>query len=101
MHVKTIDQEECICPLCKRQSDLTFHHLIPKKVHRRNFFKKNFSKQELNQGIKICRTCHSGIHKRYDEMTLAKQLNSLDKLKGDEQLNNFFNWVARQRIQKT
>lgn len=45
----------------------------------------------------ICRRCHSGIHKCYDEMTLAKELNTLERLKNDEQLKVHFDWVARQR----
>lgn len=68
------------CPTCHRKTYLTFHHLIPRKVHRRAHFKKHFSKQDLNKGILICRQCHSGIHRFYDEMTLAKQFDSLEKL---------------------
>lgn len=86
------------CPLCKRQTHLTFHHFIPRKVHRRAHFKKNYSKAELQQGIHICRACHNGIHKAYDEMTLAKSYASLDKLQQDERLNQHFNWVAKQRV---
>jgi len=32
-------------------------------------------------------------------MTLAKRLNSLEALLVDEELNLFFQWVSRQRIQ--
>ncbi len=87
------------CPTCQRITNLTFHHLIPRKVHRRAHFKKNFSRQELNLGIDLCRTCHSGIHRKFDEMTLAKQYRSLDALKSDIELERFFDWVAKQRIQ--
>lgn len=86
------------CPLCHRVTDLTFHHLIPKKVHKRNYFKKHFDKQTLAFGIDICRTCHTGIHKIYDEITLAKHYNSLQKIKQDDKLNTHFLWVAKQRI---
>lgn len=88
-----------ICCCCQRDAALTFHHLIPRKLHRRTHFKKSFSKQQLNQGIMVCRTCHSGIHKRYDEMYLAKNLDTEARIKNDQALANFFEWVSKQKIQ--
>jgi hypothetical protein len=67
-------------------------------MHRRSFFKKHYTKEERQQGVMICRQCHSGIHKFYDEMTLAKELNSLSLLKEDPQLATFFHWVSKQRV---
>jgi len=67
-------------------------------MHRRNFFKKHFTKSELQTGIYICRQCHSGIHRFYDEMTLAKHFYTLPLLLEDEQLATFFRWVAKQRV---
>jgi maltoporin len=78
---------------------MTFHHLIPKKMHRRTYFRKNYTKLELNQGIDICRKCHTGIHKRYDEMTLAKQFATLENLSSDPDLQQHFAWVAKQKEQ--
>ncbi|MGY8770338.1 MAG: hypothetical protein ACKVH8_18135 [Pirellulales bacterium] len=86
------------CVFCEREALLTFHHLIPKKVHRRKFFKKNYSKDELQAGIDICRLCHTGIHDLYDEMQLAKVFNSVDALKNDEALIKHFNWVTKQKV---
>lgn len=86
------------CVFCKRKCRLTFHHLIPRKVHRRAHFKKHFSKQALNRGVAICRQCHSGIHKQYDEMTLAKNLNTPEALVADEVLQRHFEWVAKQKV---
>lgn len=86
------------CPLCLREVDLTFHHLIPKKMHRRTFFKKNYDKQALAQGIDICRKCHTGIHKTYDEMQLAKHFCDLTSLQNDAKLAAHFAWVSKQRV---
>lgn len=85
------------CPLCGRETALTFHHLIPRKLHRRDYFRKNFDKATLNQGIAICRMCHNGIHRLYDEMTLAKRFASLAGLREDEALARHFAWVAKQK----
>ncbi|MEM1144315.1 MAG: hypothetical protein AAF671_12295 [Pseudomonadota bacterium] len=85
------------CATCGRKMRLTFHHLIPRKMHRRNFFRRNYDKQYLNRGIRICTPCHRGIHQRFDEMTLAKHYDTLEKLLADEALARHFAWVARQK----
>lgn len=41
------------CPFCGRQCALTFHHLIPRKLHRRVYFKKTFSREELRHAIRL------------------------------------------------
>ena len=85
------------CPCCGRSAVLTFHHLIPRKVHRRSRFRKHFNRHTLNSGIFICRRCHSGIHASYDEMTLAKNFSTPDALLLDPTLRRHFTWVSRQR----
>lgn len=85
------------CPCCQRQAYLTFHHFIPRKVHRRTLFRKHFSKTQLAAGVMVCRRCHDGIHSLYDEMALAKQLNSIEALLADPALQKHFQWVAKQR----
>jgi len=86
------------CPLCRRWIKLTFHHLIPKKLHRRTRFKKDYSKAELNQGIWICRLCHNGIHDHYDEMALAKHFPTWESLKTDPNIQRHAAWVAKQKV---
>lgn len=86
------------CPLCARRARLTFHHLIPRKMHRRSYYKKHYSREVLNQGVAICRQCHDGIHRFYTEMELAKQLYSLALLQQDEKLSRYFEWVGKQSI---
>ncbi len=86
------------CPFCRRDLPLTFHHLIPKKLHRRTRFRKQYSHEQLNRGINICRQCHDGIHDRYDEMTLYRDFSSPDRLAADPALARYFEWVARQRV---
>ena len=90
-------EQESSCPCCGRPTPLTFHHLIPKKVHRRKRFKKAFTREQLNQGVRLCRMCHNGIHRLYDEMTLAKEFNTLEALLSCDRLRRHFDWVARQR----
>lgn len=86
-----------MCACCGRSTTLTFHHLIPKKLHRRAYFQRHFNKMQLNAGINICRACHDGIHNAYDEMQLAKGFPTLDSLLADEGLKRHFAWVAKQK----
>ena len=86
------------CPFCQRNSSLTFHHLIPKKLHRREYYKKHYTREQINKGVNICRKCHSGIHDIFDEKTLARQFNNLEALQSDETLAKHFSWVGKQRI---
>lgn len=86
------------CRFCQRRCHLSFHHLIPKKLHRRPFFKKHYTREQLNDGVMMCRQCHNGVHRFYDEMTLAKRLNTVDALSSDPDLARHFEWVARQKI---
>lgn len=85
------------CALCERQISVTFHHLIPRKVHRRTRFRKDYSRDERNRGIWVCRKCHNGIHRFYDEMTLAKEFASLAALQSDERLQKHIGWVRKQK----
>jgi len=66
-------------------------------VHRRTHFRRNFKKSDLSTGIMICVQCHKGIHRRFDEVTLARAYNSLAKLQEDPELARHFQWVSKQK----
>jgi hypothetical protein len=77
--------------------DLTFHHLIPRKLHRRPRFRKQYERERLAQGIYVCRECHNAIHTTYTEMELAQGLASPEALLADPVLSRHFAWLSRQR----
>lgn len=89
--------EQGICALCGRLCPLTFHHLIPRKLHRRAHFQKHFDKQALQRGIYLCRACHRGIHRLFDEMTLGRQFNTLAALQENPDVQRHVAWVAKQK----
>ena len=84
---------------CGRVTALTFHHLIPRKMHRRRFFQKRYGKAELQQGVYMCRPCHDGVHRRFDEMTLAKRFSTPGALLTEPSLLKHFGWVGKQKVQ--
>ena len=85
------------CALCGRSAPLSFHHLIPRKIHRRPHFRKRYTREELARGVNLCRLCHDGIHALHDEMTLARYLRSISDLRADPRIRKHVAWVRRQR----
>jgi hypothetical protein len=95
---KRCHEIDTLCPLCERHTALTFHHLIPRKLHRRQHFLKHYTREQRNAGTMICRQCHDGIHRLFDEMTLGKHLNTLAALREEPRLMRHVQWVARQKL---
>ena len=85
------------CALCGRHTALTFHHLIPRKLHRRPRFRKRYDREALQRGIALCRLCHKGVHRLHSEMTLARDLSTLEALSNDPAIRRHVAWVRKQR----
>jgi hypothetical protein len=86
------------CQLCGRDVPLTFHHLIPRRNHRRRFFQRRFDREEMRRrGAWLCRDCHRAIHRLYDERTLGERFNTLEALRADAAVQRHVAWVSRQR----
>lgn len=78
------------CELCERQMErLTVHHLTPRQ---------NTKRQKADPGptIDICSACHRQIHVLFDNKYLAKELNTLDKLRNEPQMQKFLSWIKKQ-----
>ncbi|MEL6438442.1 MAG: hypothetical protein AAFQ80_04165 [Cyanobacteria bacterium J06621_8] len=82
------------CQLCDRHvSQLTRHHLIPRQTVKR--------KQAVSgPTIEICSPCHRQIHALYSNLELARQLNTLEKLKSEPKMIKFLGWIKKQDPQK-
>jgi hypothetical protein len=82
------------CELCEREHLLTFHHLIPKSQHKNKWFKKNFTKEQMNQGIDICKDdCHKQIHILISEKELGKNYNTVQKLLSHKEVKKYIKWL--------
>lgn len=89
-------ENEQNCELCERSLTLTEHHLIPREMHNKSWCKKKFTLEERkNNKINICHDCHDAIHRFVDNKTLAKEYNTLDKLKNHDKIIAFINWVSK------
>ena len=87
------------CELCSRRVPLTFHHLIPRRVHKRNRFITRFSKQIMRStGLHLCRLCHSGIHKIIpNERVLAESYHTKELLLAHTGIARHIAWVRKQK----
>ena len=84
------------CPCCQRQLTLTFHHLIPKSLHRKRYIQKRYSKKERAKGILICRPCHNAIHSFLTLRELSDSYNTMEKIMEHCELKKHFEWAQKQ-----
>ncbi|MEL6349954.1 MAG: hypothetical protein AAFV53_43025 [Myxococcota bacterium] len=86
------------CELCGRKRRLTFHHLIPVKLHANRWFRKRFSRDEMkHRGAMLCRDCHNAVHRFIDHKSLGREWNTVERLKTHPELSRFIDWVRTQR----
>ncbi|NEP62219.1 MAG: hypothetical protein F6K31_35660, partial [Symploca sp. SIO2G7] len=50
--------------------------------------------------INICSPCHRQIHVLFDNKHLARELNTLEKLRSEPQMQKFLSWVKKQNPSK-
>lgn len=86
------------CELCGRQAYLTFHHLIPRRNHRKARYRKAFSRGQMKQrGLWLCRLCHRQIHRFYSHEELGWSLNTREALLEQPEVLRFVRWARKQR----
>lgn len=86
------------CELCGREKPLTFHHLVPKAMHRKKRFQKRYTKAELrSNGLWICRLCHNGIHDLISEKDLGEKYTTKELLLAHPDVAKHVAWVRKQK----
>lgn len=87
-----------VCNLCSREEiSLTFHHLIPRTLHSKKWYKKTYSSDNLSSGIDLCADCHEAIHDFITEKDLGKSFNTLELLNEHPKVMKFVGWVQKQK----
>lgn len=86
------------CEICGREHlPLTYHHLIPRQVHKRVVKRGVHKEWELNKVAWLCRACHSFVHRIATNEELAKEFYDVDLLLEREDVQKFAAWVGRVR----
>ena len=72
--------------------------MIPRTCHKNKWFKRRFSREQMNETISVCRDCHSSIHDLIpSEKELGRSYNTVESLRSHEQLGKFIAWVRKRR----
>lgn len=88
------------CELCGRmpKKGTTEHHLIPRTCHSNKWFKKNFTREQMQQTVSLCRDCHNAVHKFVPrEKELGRHFHSLELLKSHPKIAKFAGWASKQK----
>lgn len=85
-----------VCEFCEVDEATSFHHLIPRTLHSNRWFKQRYSREEMSQGLDVCRQCHKMIHKTItSEKKLGRSYNTREKLLEHPDLAKFVEWKQR------
>lgn len=86
------------CELCGRSDlKLTFHHLVPRKMHGKKYITKLHPEIDLNTyGIMVCIPCHKMIHKKISHRDLALIYFSKELLLEHEEIKKFIEFQSKQ-----
>ncbi|MGN6369639.1 MAG: HNH endonuclease [Phycisphaerae bacterium] len=77
-----------VCVLCGRvvgERYLTWHHVVPREEG-----------GGAEDRVAMCKTCHKQVHAVYTNKELARELNTVEKLRGAEGLQGYLKWVRKQ-----
>lgn len=93
-----IEEIEGECGFCQRKKYLTFHHYIPRTLHKNKLFKKLYDRKYMkSHGVYLCKDCHKAIHTFFSEKELGKNYNTKEKLFATEKVINFLKWIKKQK----
>lgn len=85
-----------LCQLCEADPIHSFHHFIPRTVHRNKWFKKRFTKVEMRtSGLELCKQYHEMLHELISEKELGRQFNTRDKLVAHPEVAKYLAWKRR------
>jgi hypothetical protein len=81
-----VPKDDPRCELCDRQVPvLTTHHLVPRSQGGQD-----------GPRLDLCLPCHKQLHALFDNATLARELDSVEKLLEEPRVKRFVHWVRKQ-----
>ncbi|MEM9097057.1 MAG: HNH endonuclease [Pseudomonadota bacterium] len=83
-----MSESDPICPLCLRpipaEAKQSLHHLVPKLKGGKG-----------GPVVRLHQICHNEIHATLSEAELAREWNTVEKLRDHPRLAKFIAWVAK------
>jgi len=85
-----------LCELRQVEESHNFHHFIPRTLHSNKWFKKRYTRAQMQHGIQVCKACHTAIHDLIpDEKELGRYYNTLETLLAHPEIAKFVAWKRR------
>lgn len=87
-----------LCELCGVNPIDSKHHLIPRMCHANKWFKKNYTREQMQAGIMICRGCHRAINAAFpgtQQKILGKEYSTKEKLLEHPQIAARVQWARK------
>lgn len=93
------------CEALKRNDTTRAINILgPGMIHFKERLQLAVSKADVKQILQtttdICRPCHSTIHRSHDNLTLAREYNTVELLLGDPSIYRFCKWASGQKAGK-
>ncbi len=90
------DRRDRLCELCESELAHNFHHFIPRTLHANKWFKKRYTRDQMQEGIDVCKSCHAAIHDLIpDEKELGKHYNSKKRLLAHPKVAGYVKWKRK------
>ncbi len=87
------DRRTTLCELCEAEAARNFHHFVPRTLHANKWFKKRYTRRQMQKGMDLCKACHSAIHDLVpDEKELGRSYNTKEKLVAHPQIAGYVKW---------
>ncbi len=85
-----------LCELCQTDTATSRHHLIPRTLHSNKWFKRRYTRQEMQRGVNLCGDCHRAVHRLVpSEKDLGRRFNSLPSLQQHDRISAHVKWKQR------
>jgi len=89
------------CELCKRDVQTLYgHHLVPRKFLRSKIPKQYIMKyqDDPNRKAKLCVDCNKIVHALHKLKELAKQYDTMEKLRKSPKIQAYVKWVRTRPV---
>lgn len=84
-----------MCELCLKELAYNFHHFIPRTLHSNKWFKKNYTREQMREGMDVCKCCHKTLHNLIpSEKEMGRNYNTREKLLAHPEVKKYVEWKA-------
>jgi len=85
-----------LCELCGCEESDDVHHLIPRTLHANKWFKKRYTREQMQAKLNVCQGCHRAVHRLIPrEKDLGRDYNTREKLLAHEKLTRYVAWKRK------